>query len=88
MPVELMAKVDDIYATVSSTAGGTALPGLNAVDLVATGGVLDLGTVDPSYNRLFLTLEVDAKLDIDGVPVWTSPITADLALIVQLTLSN
>jgi hypothetical protein len=58
------------------------------VNLVATDGILDLGTVDSSHDRLFLTLEVDAKLDIDGVPVWTSPITADLAVIVQPTLSN
>lgn len=88
MPAELMAKVDAIYATVSLTAGGTALPGLNAVDLVASDGILDLGTVDASNDRLFLTLEVDAKLDIAGVPLWTSPITADLAVIVQPTLSN
>ncbi|MDW3176603.1 MAG: hypothetical protein R8J94_04355 [Acidimicrobiia bacterium] len=90
LPSELMAKVDQMWATISATEGGAAVStDLDRVELHNNGGIIDLRTVDPSVNVLYLTLEVNAKLDpTTGDPVWTEPISADLAIIVQPTLAN
>ncbi|MDW3176604.1 MAG: hypothetical protein R8J94_04360 [Acidimicrobiia bacterium] len=90
LPSELMAKVDQMWATISATEGGAAVStDLDRVELHNNGGVIDLRTVDQSLNVLYLTLEVNAKLDpTTGDPVWTEPISADLAIIVQPTLAN
>jgi hypothetical protein len=90
MPAELMAKVDQMWATVSATEGGAAISsGLDRVELHNNGGILDLSEVDQSLNVLYLTLDVNAKLNPStGDPMWTSPITADLAIVVQPTLAN
>ncbi|NNF64158.1 MAG: hypothetical protein HKN07_07840, partial [Acidimicrobiia bacterium] len=62
---------------------------LDRVELHNNGGIIDLRGVDQTLNKLYLTIEVNAKLDPStGDPVWTSPITADLAIIVQPTLAS
>ncbi len=83
VPAELLNDVDAIEATVTAP-DGTVL--FLQVDLIATGGTLDLSTVDQSYAYLTLVLEVDSKLDAFGDPQWSTPYTADLAVIVQPTL--
>lgn len=90
MPAELMAKVDQMWATISTTPTGSAIdPSLDEVELHNNGGILDLRSVDASVDKLYLTIDVNAKLNPStGDPVWTSPITADLAIIVQPTLAN
>ena len=90
LPTELMAKVDEMWATISATEGGAALSAeLDRVELHNNGGIIDLAGVDQNLDMLYLTLDVNAKLDPDtGDPVWTEPITADLAIVVQPTLAN
>ncbi len=90
LPAELMAKVDQMWATISTTAGGAAVSSdLDRVELHNNGGIIDLRGVDQTLNVLHLTLEVNAKLDPStGDPVWTEPISADLAIVVQPTLAN
>ena len=87
LPPELIAKVDSLYATVSVSENGTAINAdLDYVNLLDNGGILDLSSVDQANNVLYLLLEVEAKLGADGKPVWQSPITADLQIVVQPTL--
>ncbi len=89
MPNELLAKVDELWATVSYTENGPAISSdLDKIPLHLNDGYIDLSGVDESKNVLYLVLEVDAKLGADGKPVWQSPITADLAIIVQPTLTD
>ncbi len=90
LPAELMAKVDQMWGTISATQGGAALStDLDRVELHNNGGIIDLRGVNSSVDVLHLTLEVNAKLNPStGDPVWTEPITADLAIIVQPTLAN
>lgn len=90
MPAELMAKVDQMWATISTTEGGPAINAdLDRIELHNNGGIIDLRSVDQALDKLYLIIDVNAKIDPStGDPMWTSPITADLAIIVQPTLSN
>ena len=86
VPPDLLNDVDAITATVIAPDGTTVL--FNQVDLLASGGQLDLANVDQSYGFLTLVLEVQSKLDVNGDPQWSNPYTADLAVVVQPTLSS
>ncbi len=85
IPDELLNMVDDLVATVRYDNGTQVL---TDVDLIAEGGVLDLSPADPNADFLWLKLEVKSRLNLDGTPVWTDPITADLQLVVQPTLTD
>ena len=85
VPSDLLNDVDAIEATVTAP-DGTVL--FNQLDLMASGGQLDLSGVDPSYAYLTLVLEVQSKLDVNGDPQWSNPYTADLAVVVQPTLKG
>ena len=87
LPAELIAKVNSVRGTVSETANGPAInSNVDDVDLLANGGVIDLAGVDPNIDVLHLLLIVETKLKTDGTPVFESPITADLQIVVQPTL--
>ncbi len=84
VPLELMGMVDSLHATVTEPGGKVVL---DNEDLVANGGIMDLGGASPAADELKLKLVVNAKLE-DGKPIWTEPITADLELVVQPTLTD
>ena len=88
IPPALMGLVDEMYATVSEVEGGAPLPGLDRVALHENGGVLDLTGVDQTLSSLWLEIDVDAKLDENGDPIWTETQYADLQIDVQPTLTD
>jgi len=90
LPAELMAKVDQMWGTISVSAGGAGIStDLDRVELHNNGGILDLTGVESDVDVLHLTLEVNAKLNPStGDPVWTEPNSADDAINDQPTQSN
>ena len=92
MPPQLLADVEFLLGTVSVTAdSSTAYTGLEDIDLLATGGVIDLGVLNeltPPPASVFLTLEADSRLDSNGDPVFADPYTTNLEISVQPTLTE
>lgn len=88
LPQELLDQVNSLEGTVRDAAGNPISPALTSVDLLASGGQLDLSGISPAVTYLELYLEVEAKLDANGVPSWVNPINSELHLVVQPTLTD
>ena len=89
IPEELRGQVDQLHGTLYDDATGNVIPPHIGVDLLATNGELDLSDLDPGvYTNLTLVLDVQAKVDINGVPLWVDPIVSNLELVVQPTLTD
>jgi len=86
MPQDLLNKVAKLDATVVDPA--TGIKYIDNVDILATGGALNLSVVPDSVDLLKLTLDIDALLDTNGDPLWQDPIYADLQITVQPTLTS
>jgi len=88
LPDELLSQVTALDGTLLDN-GGNIIPGFVDIDLLAANGELDLSGLDPTvYTNLTLVLDVEAMLDINGIPVWTTPINSNLELVVQPTLTD
>lgn len=89
IPEELRGLVDQLHGTLYDDATGNVIPPHIGVDLLASNGELDLSALDPSvYTDLTLVLDVQAKVDLNGIPLWTNPIVSNLELVVQPTLTD
>ena len=92
LPPQLLADVEFLLGTVSVTSdSSTAYAGLEDIDLLATGGVIDLGVLNeltPPPASVFLTLEADSRLDSNGDPLFADPYTTNLEISVQPTLTE
>ncbi len=91
LPVDLLGDVNKLDATVVDPATGAiyigALPS-GPLDLLGNGGELDLSHVPDTVPLLKLNLDIDAKLDSNGDPLWTGTKYADIQIEVQPTLAN
>ncbi|NNC81848.1 MAG: hypothetical protein HKN94_17030 [Acidimicrobiales bacterium] len=88
-PQSLLNKVDVMHADVYESDGTTPIPGATNIDILATGGELDLSAAPVSEPFLVLNLVVNARIDpATGDPMWTNQEFVDLELLVQATLSG
>lgn len=99
LPPALLADVEFLDGTIRNVDGslvtdgaGNVLPEFeNPIDLIASGGVIDLSILNDLAvppGELQLTLEADSKLDSSGNPLFANPYTTNLAITVQPTLSQ
>lgn len=99
LPPALLADVEFLEGTVRNDdgslirddAGNVIEEFRNPIDLLDTGGVIDLSLLNdlsPRPDRLELTLDADSKLDSNGDPEFADPYTTNLAITVQPTLTE
>lgn len=81
LPPELLTVLNSANAEVTAP-GHPALTG-NLMD-----GPMDLSPLNGYSGAAQLTITVDSKVNGDGTLQWTEPYSANLALVVQPTLSN
>ena len=90
MPAEVIGNVTFLEATISTTADheNTGVAGLIDVDLLATGGVLDLTPLDNlGFTSAFLTIDVDSAIT-GGVLAFDEQVIVDLEISVLPTLAE
>ena len=90
VPAEVIGNVTLLEATISTTADheNTGVAGLIDVDLLATGGVLDLTPLDDlGFTSAFLTIDVDSAIT-GGVLAFDEQVIVDLEISVLPTLAE
>lgn len=94
VPPNLLAVADEIFATVNVGSDfGPVLTDLDGVPIEripvhSNGGVIDLTNIDQSLTGLWLTLEVNARINPDGSSAFTERVDAVLEIDVQPTLTQ
>ena len=103
LPDRLLNETTMLVGTVSATENGPPIAGIDAVDLHTTGtdGLLDLTNIMDSdivettvedgetVPVVYLTLELDSAIDpLTGQAEFSQPVTANLEIVVQPTLTS